>query len=228
MHPVLALDTLAVNLLDPTSLIGAFGLLGVLVIVFVETGLLVGFFMPGDSLLFTAGLFASAAGAAVGVQLPLGVLLTCAPICAFLGAQLGYYIGAKTGPVLFNRPDSRLFKREYVERAEYYFQRFGPAKAVLLARFIPIVRTFLNPVAGVLEMNPRTFLAWNAVGAVLWADGVVLVGYFLGTAVPGVDRYILPAIALIVVVSLIPVVSEVVRARRDKAGTSGKPPAKTR
>ncbi|MGH3322521.1 MAG: DedA family protein [Streptosporangiaceae bacterium] len=211
MHPALA-----VNVLDPSSLIEAFGLLGVLGIVFAETGLLIGFFFPGDSLLFTAGFFASGATAAVGLRLPLWALLVGGPVFAIAGAQTGYYIGVKTGPRLFNRPDSRLFKREYVERAEYYFDKFGPAKAVVLARFIPVVRTFLNPVAGTLGMDAKTFFAWNVVGGILWVDGVVSLGYFLGTVIPGVDRYLLPAIGVVVIISVLPVVLEVIKARRAK------------
>lgn len=208
MHTVLA-----VNLLDPKSLIGAFGLVGVLAVLFAETGLLIGFFFPGDSLLFTAGFFASSA-AALDVWLPISVLLAAGPVCAIAGAQLGHYIGVKSGPRLFDRPDSRLFKHEHVERAEYYFDKFGPAKAVVLARFIPVVRTFLNPVAGVLEMRKAKFLLWNLVGGVLWVDGVLLLGYFLGSAIPGIDKYLLPTIAAIIVLSVIPVLAEIFKARR--------------
>src|SRR3954447_3091956 len=153
----------------------AFGLIGVWVIMFAETGLMVGFFLPGDSLLFLAGIAASpVAVEIVGTHLSLAWLLVATPICAIAGAQLGHWLGAKYGRKLFQRPDSRLFKVEYVEKAEYYFNKYGPAKAVVLARFIPIVRTFLNPVAGVLEMPARKFFLWNVVGGVLWADGVVL------------------------------------------------------
>src|SRR4029453_9424396 len=149
-------------------------------IMLAETGLMVGFFLPGDSLLFLAGAAASpGATEIVGIRLPLVGLLIGAPICAIAGAQLGHFFGARYGPRLFVRPDSRLFRRGYGDKAEYYFEKFGPAKAVVLARFIPIVRTFLNPVAGVLEMPARRFFVWNVIGAVLWTDGILLVGYFL-------------------------------------------------
>jgi membrane-associated protein len=214
----LAVNPAAINPIDATSLIEAFGLIGVLIILFAETGLLIGFFFPGDSLLFTAGFFASgAASAATGVQLPLMALLGLGPICAIAGAQLGHYLGAKSGPVLFNRPDSRLFKREYVKRAEYYFERFGPGKAVVIARFIPIVRTFLNPVAGVLEMDARRFFIWNVVGAILWVDGVTLLGYFLGRVIPGIDRYLLPAAAIVIFLSVLPILSEIFKAKNGKS-----------
>jgi membrane-associated protein len=216
----------AVNPLDPTSLIETFGTIGILAIIFAETGLLIGFFFPGDSLLFLAGVAASGTAAeAAGVQLPLGVLLIGAPICAIAGAQLGHFLGARFGPRMFNKPDSRFFRKEYVDKAEYYFQRFGPARAVVLARFIPIVRTFLNPVAGVLGMPARTFFVWNVVGAVLWTVGVIMLGYSGGARLEGsIDRYLLPVIALIIFVSVLPIVIEVYRHRR--AGRTADPASK--
>lgn len=204
---------LALNPLDAKSLIETFGLIGILVIVFAETGLLVGFFLPGDSLLFTAGFFASSAASAT-VQLHLGLLLPGVAIAAIVGAQVGYLIGRRAGPVLFDRPQSRLFNPANVKKAEHYFERFGPAKAVVLARFVPIVRTFLNPVAGVLEMPVRTFTLWNVIGGLLWSAGVTLLGYTLGSRVPGVDKYLLPVIAVIIVVSFVPIAAEVLRHRR--------------
>jgi len=206
----------AVNPLDPTSLIETFGTIGILAIIFAETGLLIGFFFPGDSLLFLAGVAASGSAAeAAGVQLPLGVLLIGAPICAIAGAQLGHFLGARYGPRMFNKPDSRFFRKEYVDKAEHYFEKFGPARAVVLARFIPIVRTFLNPVAGVLGMPARTFFVWNVVGALLWTVGVILLGYSVGARLEGsIDRYLLPVIALIIFVSVLPILIEVYRHRR--------------
>jgi membrane-associated protein len=211
----------ALNVLDPKSLLQTFGLLGVFVLVFAETGLLIGFFFPGDSLLFLAGIAASPVAAdIVGVQLSLPVLLMGAPVAAIAGAQLGHLLGARYGRRLFVRPNSRLFKAEYVERAEHYFNKYGPAKAVVLARFIPVVRTFLSPVAGMLGMPAGRFAIWNVVGAVLWTDGVLLAGYLpanrlrdtIGSA--NVDKYLLPAVALIVALSIIPVVIEIIRTRR--------------
>ncbi|MCW2638534.1 MAG: hypothetical protein JWP76_840 [Dactylosporangium sp.] len=223
MHVLSDAPALAINVMDPKSLIQSFGLLGVLVLMFVETGLLVGFFFPGDSLLFLAGIAASPVAADILhiSPLPLPVLLIGAPACAIAGAQLGHHLGARYGVKMFERPDSRLFKAEYVKRAEQYLNRYGPAKAVTLARFIPIVRTFINPVAGVLHMPRRQFLVWNIVGGVLWTDGVLLAGYLparqlrdtIGAA--NIDKYLLPVVALIVVVSFIPIVIEVVRNRRE-------------
>ena len=214
---LLALAPLAVNLLSPRSLIENLGVIGVFAIIFAETGLLFGVILPGDSLLVLAGVGASSAAVKVlNVQLSLAALLIGTPICAIAGAQLGHLIGRRAGPRLFERRDSRIFKAHYVERAEAAFTRFGPAKAVVLARFIPVVRTFLNPVAGLVGMPARTFLVWNVIGGVVWTVGVVLLGYWLGGRIPPdkIDRYLLPAVAIVIVVSLLPLVREALRARR--------------
>ncbi len=230
-------EQLALNPLDPKALLQTFGLIGVWAILFAETGLLVGFFFPGDSLLFLAGVAASPVADSIfgnGTRISLAGLLIGAPICAILGAQLGHLLGARYGRRMFDRPDSRFFKREYVDKAEYYFEKFGPAKAVVLARFIPIVRTFLNPVAGALGMPARKFLLWNIVGAILWTEGVLLVGYLLARQIYNaigdqIDHYILPVVALIVLISVLPIVIEILRDRRarKKAPGSGEPDAST-
>jgi membrane-associated protein len=227
---VLGVDTralteqLALNPMDPKDLLQTFGLIGVWAILFAETGLLVGFFFPGDSLLFLAGVAASPVADSIfgsGTKISLVGLLIGAPLCAIAGAQVGHLLGAKYGRRMFERPDSKLFKREYVEKAEYYFEKFGPAKAVVLARFIPIVRTFLNPVAGTLGMPARQFLLWNAVGAVLWTDGVLLIGYALAQQIYNaigdkIDHYILPVVFVIVLISILPILIEMLRERRAK------------
>jgi membrane-associated protein len=220
-------EQLALNPLDPKDLLQTFGLYGVWAILFAETGLLVGFFFPGDSLLFLAGVAASPVAESIfgdGVRMSLAGLLIGAPICAIVGAQLGHFLGARYGRRMFDKPDSRLFKREYVEKAEYYFEKFGPAKAVVLARFIPIVRTFLNPVAGTLGMPAKQFFVWNVVGAILWTDGILLVGYLLAQQIydaigDSIDHYILPVVALIILISVLPILIEFVRERRHKKGT---------
>jgi len=217
-------ESVALNPLDPKDLLQTFGLVGVWVILFAETGLLVGFFFPGDSLLFLAGVAASPVADAIfggGTRLALAGLLIGGPICAIVGAQLGHWLGARYGRRMFERPNSRLFKREYVEKAEYYFKKFGPSKAVVLARFIPIVRTFLNPVAGALGMPARQFLLWNVVGAVLWVDGILLIGYLLADRIykaigDKIDHYILPVVALIIVISVLPIFFEFLRDRRAR------------
>lgn len=216
-------ELIAVNVLDPKSLLQTFGVLGVAAALFAETGLLVGFFLPGDSLLFLAGIGASAAANdIVGVQLSLPWLLIAAPVAAIAGAQLGHYLGARFGRPLFARPGSRLFKAEYVDRAEEYFLRYGPAKAVVLARFIPIVRTVLNPVTGVLHMPGGRFFRWNVVGAILWTESVLLAGYFAADTLrnsvgaANIDKYLLPGVAVVVLISFLPLIVGVIRERRRK------------
>lgn len=221
-------ESMGFNPLNPMDYLEWMGpnwaLFGVLAIIFAETGLMVGFFFPGDSLLFLTGVAASTmATEVIGWQIPIVPLLIFAPLCAIAGAQLGHWLGAKYGRKLFDKPDSRLFKREYVEKAEHYFQKFGPRKAIVLARFIPIVRTFMNPVAGVLEVPAKQFFVWNVVGAILWTDGILLAAYFFAeqiiNAVGGpeeIDKYILPFVFLIVFISLIPVFIEMWRSRQEK------------
>jgi membrane-associated protein len=215
-------ETLALNPMDPKDLLQAFGLVGVWAILFAETGLLVGFFFPGDSLLFLAGVAASpVADTLLGTKLSLVGLLIGAPLCAIIGAQLGHWLGGRYGRKMFDRPNSKIFKPEYVTKAEYYFEKFGPAKAVVLARFIPIVRTFLNPVAGTLGMPARQFFVWNVVGAILWCDGIILVGYLLAQQIfdwtdGKIDRYILPVVGLIVFLSILPILIEMIRERKHK------------
>ena len=214
------------SLLNPTELIRNVGLFGIWGIIFAETGLLVGFFFPGDSLLFLAGVAASSVSDHIsgleGMHLPIVALLVVTPICAIAGAQLGHWLGHRYGPKMFARPDSRLFKQEYVDKAERVFNRFGPAKAIVLARFIPIVRTFMNPVAGVLRVPARTFLLWNVVGGILWTDGILLAGYFLAEQIIKVippdkfDLYLLPAIVVIILISMIPIFAEIIRSRRER------------
>jgi membrane-associated protein len=221
-------EQLALNPLDPKDLLHTFGLVGVWAILFAETGLLFGFFFPGDSLLFLAGVAASpVAVSLLGTKISLTGLLIGGPACAIVGAQLGHFLGARYGRKMFERPNSRIFKPEYVTKAEYYFERFGPAKAVVLARFIPIVRTFLNPVAGTLGMPARQFFLWNVVGGVLWTDGIILVGYYLAERIAAavgdkIDRYILPVVVLIVFISVLPILIEMIRGRKQtkKAATA--------
>ncbi|MFJ8040587.1 DedA family protein [Kitasatospora sp. NPDC096147] len=195
--------------LDPDHLISTFGLIGILVIVFAESGLLIGFFLPGDSLLFTAGLLV-----ADGTYLkqPLWLVCTLIVVAAVVGDQVGYLFGRKVGPSLFRRPDSRLFKQENVEKAAAFFDKHGP-KAIVLARFVPIVRTFTPIVAGVSRMNYRTFVLYNVIGGVLWGAGVTVLGYFLGQ-IPFVRENIEAMLIGIVLLSVLPIVVEVLRARR--------------
>ena len=196
--------------LDPRDLLVTFGTIGLFLIVFAESGLFFGFFLPGDSLLFTAGLFA-----AQGIlNLPL-ILIGCF-VAAVAGDQVGYVFGQRVGPALFRRPDSRLFKQEYVTRAQAFFEKHGP-KTIVLARFVPIVRTFAPILAGVGSMRYRTFVSYNLIGGFLWAVGVTLLGYALGELIPDIDAYLLPIIAVIIAISLTPVFFEWWRRRRESA-----------
>jgi len=200
---------------DLHSTLETIGLIGLLAIVFAESGLLIGFFLPGDSLLFTAGLLSSQ-----GHLAPLPVILVGCFIAAVAGDQVGYMFGSRVGPSLFRRPDSKIFKQEYVEKARAYFERHG-SKTIVLARFVPIVRTFAPILAGVGDMQYRTFVTFNVVGGLLWAVGVTSLGYILGETAPWVEDYLLAVIAVIVLLSVLPVVIEVLRNRRATSSRHG-------
>ncbi len=193
--------------IDPDYLARTFGLIGLLIIVFVESGLLVGFFLPGDSLLFTAGLLS-----ANDVLPDIWILLVLIPLAAIAGDQVGYLIGRKAGPAVFNRPDSRFFRREYVDRSHDFFEKYG-SRTIVLARFVPIVRTFAPVMAGASHMHYRTFLTFNVLGGVLWGVGVTTLGYFLGQ-VEFVHSNIELMLLAIVGISVLPVIIELTRAHR--------------
>ncbi|MEU9537010.1 DedA family protein [Streptomyces sp. NPDC048213] len=211
VHSV-ATTSLAVNVLDAQSLLSAFGVLGIAVVMFAETGLLVGFFLPGDSLLFTAGLLC-AGTADKPATLSLPWVLAASAAGALAGAQCGYFIGRRAGGAALSRSRSARL-HEGAERAEVLLERYGHAKAIVLARFVPVVRTVLNPLAGALNVPVRVFTIWQAAGGLVWTVGLVLAGYALGSSVPDVDRYLLPIIAVIVAVSLLPLAAELLRSRR--------------
>jgi membrane-associated protein len=210
VDPVLALP----GILDGQHLVETFGLVGLLVIVFAETGLLLGFFLPGDSLLFAAGYAAS--GNLTDALHP-NIVLVCVlvSLVAIAGAQTGFHIGQAAGPALFQREESRLFKRSYVVKAEEVVHRYGAGKAIVLARFIPIVRTFLNPLMGAGQMDAMTFFKWNVLGGVLWGTGVTLLGYFLGN-VAFIGKNLEIFAVVIVGISVLPIAFELLRARRNR------------
>ncbi|MFE4212816.1 DedA family protein [Streptomyces sp. NPDC056844] len=211
---------LAVNVLDAQSLLAAFGTLGIAVVLFAETGLLLGFFLPGDSLLFTAGLLCAGGSDATPGHLSLPWVLLASAAGALAGAQTGYLLGRRAGPALLARTKSRRIS-EGADRAAHILERYGHPKALVLARFLPIVRTVLNPLAGALAVPARTFALWQVLGGLLWTVGLVLAGYGLGASVADVDRYLLPIIAVIVAVSLIPVALELLRSRRTHRTDGG-------
>ncbi|MEU1073493.1 MULTISPECIES: DedA family protein [unclassified Streptomyces] len=212
--PLFATTPQAVNVLDAGSLLSAFGAIGVAVVLFAETGLLVGFFLPGDSLLFTAGLLCVPGGDGP-VSLSLPQVLLASMTGALAGAQAGYWIGRRGGRALLARARSRKL-HEGAARAEELLARYGHARAVVLARFVPIVRTVLNPLAGVLGVPAGVFALWQVVGGAVWTCGLVLGGYALGSSIPHIDRYLLPLVALVVAVSLLPIALEILRARRAR------------
>lgn len=184
-------------MIDLQNLITTAGYLGILGIVFAESGLFLGFFLPGDSMLFTAGFLASQG------YLDIGILIFISFIGAVTGDSFGYYFGTVVGPRLFTREDSLLFHKQHVKRAQEFYSRYGPA-TIIMARFMPIIRTFAPILAGVGNMRYATFLLYNVVGGVLWGIGVPFIGYFLGEAIPGIDRYLWPIIAFIILISFLP------------------------
>jgi membrane-associated protein len=196
------------NPLDPNSLLTHLGPVAVLLVMFAETGLLIGIVLPGDSLLFTAGLLTTTA-----VHLSLPWTLVLAPVGALAGAQVGYLIGRRAGPSLVDRPD-RPRLAQAAARARHQLESYGVGRAIVLARFIPAVRTVMNPLAGALRIDAKAFTRWQVVGGVIWTIGLVLAGHALGSRIPNIDRYLLPIIALIVVVSLIPIGLELLKHRR--------------
>jgi len=201
-----------VDLLHPDKLIEAFGTIGLFAVIFAESGLFFGFFLPGDSLLFTAGVLCAKADSPLW---PLPVVLIGVALAAIAGDQVGYVFGRRMGPAIFRRPDSRLFKQAHVEKAQTYFEEHGP-KTILLARFVPIVRTFAPIVAGVGRMEYKTFVTYNVMGGLLWGIGITSLGFLLGEAVD-IDKYLLPVIAVIVLISVIPVLLELRKAKREAA-----------
>ena len=219
---VVAVSTLTAlpAILDGKQLVENVGLVGLLAIVFAETGLLLGFFLPGDSLLFAAG-YACVAGNKLGYASPVGIVPTMLLVitAAVLGAQTGFVIGRRGGPVLFQRDDSRFFKRRYVEKAEEVLEQYGAGRALLIGRFVPIVRTFINPLTGAGQLSVRTFTTWNVVGGVLWGGGVTLLGYYLGQ-VDWIGKNLEVFALVVVLISVTPIALELRKQRRQASPRS--------
>lgn len=194
---------------DIPALVQTAGYVGLFAIVFAESGLFFGFFFPGDSLLFTAGLLASQG------LLNIYVLVGLMTLGAILGDSVGYWFGKSVGPKIFTREDSFFFNKRHIERTQHFYAKYGP-KAVVLARFVPVVRTFTPILAGVGTMPYRLFLRYNIIGGILWGTGVTLLGYFLGSAIPSAEKYLLPIILGIIAVSFIPIIREVLHARNTQ------------
>ena len=208
--------------LSPEWIVGTLGVIGVFTVLFVEMGLLVGLVLPGDSMLFLAGVASSGtADTAIGVQLPVEVLLIGAPISTFLGSQVGYYIGWKFGPKVFNRPEGRYFNQRRVDQTQKWLLKYGVGKALFLSRFIPIVRTLINPMCGVARIDLRKFILANAFSSIVWGAGFIAIGYTVGERLAGsFEKYLLPTTLLIVFLSMLPVYTELFRAYREKKSKS--------
>jgi membrane-associated protein len=209
---VVQVDASLLHSVSAQGLIDSLGLVGVALILFAETGILLGFFLPGDSLLFVAG-YATVGGNTLHLHLSLPGLLVLTPIAAVLGAQVGFELGRRAGPGLFRRPNSRWFRQEHVDRTRAVFEQFGLPRAIIVARFVPIVRTFLNPMAGVVGMPRTRFALWNAVGGVAWTIGLVLLGHGIGH-IDAVRKHIELLVLAVVLLSLLPLLYELTRRRR--------------
>ena len=197
------------NVLDPMVIIKTLGLVGILCIIFAESGLFFGFFLPGDSLLFTAGFLASPN------YLDINILGWGSFVCAVIGDSVGYWFGKKVGPKIFNKEDSLFFHKKHIERAQNFYNKYGN-KTIFLARFVPVIRTFAPIVAGVGQMKYRNFITYNLLGGFVWSFGMIYSGYFLGQIIPNVDKYILPIILFIIVISFLPIISEILKSRKEK------------
>lgn len=193
--------------LDPIAIIKTGSYLGIITLVFAESGLLVGIFFPGDSLLFAAGLLSA------GGFLSFGPLVFLVVVAAIVGDSVGYWFGANVGTPLFKRKDSLFFKQEYLRRTERFYQTYG-GRAVVLARFVPIVRTLAPVLAGIGSMKYATFLRYNILGGFLWGAGMLSLGYFLGSVIPNSENYILPFSLVIIVLSFLPIIINIVRGKR--------------
>jgi len=190
--------------LEPKLLIGAVGIIGVIAIIFAETGLFFGFFLPGDSLLFTAGFLASQG------YISIAWLIVGTFLAAVIGDSVGYAFGKKVGPSIFSRPNSLLFNPKHIIRAQEFYEKHGK-KTIILARFVPVVRTFAPIVAGIGGMNYRTFISFNIIGGFIWTWGLLLLGHSLGTVVPNPDKFIIPIVVAIIVISVLPVLREAIK-----------------
>jgi membrane-associated protein len=208
-----------VNLFDAHSVVSTFGLIGVLGIIFMETGLLIGLVFPGGEVVFLAGIAASGTGTQIlgEAKLSAPLLFTLAPVAAIAGGEVGYWFGKKYGRKFFERPNTRFFNLKMVETTEKWLIRYGPRKALIFGRFIPFARTLINPVCGVVNLERKLFSTWNAIGAIIWTQVVIGIGYLLGNLIEGsVNKYLLPIVGIIVFVSILPIIIDFLRKNKDK------------
>jgi membrane-associated protein len=207
------------DLLDAHTVVSSLGLSGVLGIIFMETGLLIGLVFPGGEVVFLAGIAASGTGAALlgDAKLSAPLLFALAPVAAIAGGEVGYWFGKKYGRKFFDRPNTRFFNQKMVATTEKWLIRYGPRKALVFGRFVPFARTLINPVCGVTNLDRRLFSTWNAIGAIIWTQVAIGIGYLLGDVIKGsVNRYLYPIVVLIVLISLMPLFNEVYKERKNK------------
>jgi membrane-associated protein len=207
------------GLLDANSIVSTLGLIGVLGVIFMETGLLIGLVFPGGEVVFLAGIAASGSGAALlgDAKLSAPLLFALAPIAAIAGGEVGYWFGKKYGRGFFEKGETRFYNKKMVETVEKWLLKYGPRKALVLGRFIPFVRTLINPVCGVANLNRRLFSTWNAIGAIIWTQVGIGIGYLLGDAIEGsANKYLYPVVGLIVIVSILPIAFDTYRHRKLK------------
>ena len=205
------------GLLDANSIVSTLGLIGVLGVIFMETGLLIGLVFPGGEVVFLAGIAASGSGAALlgDAKLSAPLLFALAPIAAIAGGEVGYWFGKKYGRGFFERGETRFYNKKMVKTVEKWLLKYGPRKALVIGRFIPFVRTLINPVCGVANLDRKLFSTWNAIGAIIWTQLAIGIGYLLGDAIEGsVNKYLYPIVGLIVVVSVLPITFDTYRHRK--------------
>lgn len=206
------------NLFDANSIVSTLGLLGVLGIIFMETGLLIGLIFPGGEVVFLAGIAASNAGSVLlgEAKISAPLLFALAPIAAITGGEVGYWFGKKYGRKFFTRPNTRFFNQKMVDTTERWLIRYGPRKALIFGRFIPFARTLINPICGVVNLDRKVFSTWNAIGAIIWTQVAIGIGYLLGDVIEGsINRYLYPIIGLIVFLTLLPVLINIIKERKS-------------
>jgi membrane-associated protein len=208
------------NFIDANSVVSTLGLIGVLGIIFMETGLLIGLFFPGGEVVFLAGIAASGSGAQLlgEAKLSAPLLFTLAPVAAIAGGEVGYWFGKKYGRKFFERPNTRFFNMKMVETIEKWLVKYGPRKALIFGRFIPFARTLINPVCGVVKLERKLFSTWNAIGAIIWTQVAIGIGYLLGDLIEGsINRYLYPIMGVIVLITLLPLLNNIYKERKQKS-----------
>ena len=207
------------TLLDANSVVSNLGLIGVLGIIFMETGLLIGLIFPGGEVVFLAGIAASGTGAALlgDAKLSAPLLFALAPVAAITGGEVGYWFGKKFGRKFFDRPNTRFFNQKMVANTEKWLIKYGPRKALVFGRFVPFARTLINPVCGVANLDRKLFSTWNAIGAIIWTQVAIGIGYLLGDVIKGsVNKYLYPVVGIIVLISLLPLLKGIYEERKER------------